>query len=237
MRPGDRAAPDSGFSWAVAVKLAAAQAAWIQAQVRRLAAAQRSAEPACRAAAEDALCRTLEQAARLHMAQLLRLDAGLRLSSPTWSGVALADLSDASAEPPCRMRGRGQGFLPAGEDLFAGGLAVLQAAVEEGAGRNYLCYSAMRANRMLILIGRPGTLHAVTLPGPAAAARLTGRGTLILRRQGGTDDRCTGWFEAVIRHGDGVDCFSMTICRAPDSPPAHASGRVPVGPGDLPLTG
>lgn len=228
------AAGGNGLFLTAAAAINSAAASLTALQVRRLSIAERAADPAGQAAALDALNETLGLTARLHMAQLLRMTAGCPPAAVLIGGIAARR---APPEPACRLRGRGQGKMPAGGDPYAGGLAILQADVHSGGG-GYLCYSAMRGNRMLILIARPGTLRIGAAPGgEGRAARVTGKGTLICRRQDGPETRRTGWLEVAVRHGKGEDSFAVTLRPAPECPPTHASGRVAVGPADLTLTG
>lgn len=219
-----------------AAALNTALAAWMKGQVRFLSAAGK--DPAARAAAMDALTDTLMEAARLHMAQMLCLDAG-RCGAALPAGGAPGSASAAALRPapgnaPCRVRGRGQGFLPGSADTFAGGLAVFQTDVRGDAGRDYLCYSVMRESRMLILIARPGTLRAGSLPAPAGRlARIAGKGTVTLCSQGGPASRFAGRFELTVRRGEKDGNFEIMVETGANGP-SHHSGRVHAGPEDLP---
>lgn len=218
--------------------LTMALAALLRGQVEWLAASRTGSVPGA-AAAREALTETLALAARLHMAQLLRLGAA-PCPARRETGGAPGSASAAGLHPmpdgiPCRVRGRGQGELPGSRDAFAGGLAVCQLDVRGDAGRDYFCYSVMRDTRMLIVVGRPGTLSAGRLRHPAGAAQVTGRGTVIRRSRGGEDTRVSGRFAFTVMEAGARPAGWFEMAVEPDGGhPAHRSGRVAAAPENLP---
>lgn len=186
-----------------------------------------------------ALTETLALAARLHMAQLLRLGAAPFPACEKAAGVPGSASAQAAVGWPAsgcgRMRGRGQGELPASRDAFAGGIAVCQLDVCGDVARDYFCYSVMQDTRMLIFVGRPGTLSAGRLPQPPGAAQVTGRGTVIRRSRDGAEERCAGRFALTVAAADPAGWFDMAVETAGGS--VHRSGRVPAPAEDLPRFG
>lgn len=183
------------------------------------------------------ICRVLAEISQIHMAQLLRFQDIFETAGPDGqvfshtadgyrrpavclpekpsAGAEIQPSADAGRLPG--VRGRLQGIVTRREDPFAGGTAILQAVIsqEDSVGvpgreiGNFLCYSVMRDDILLMLMARPGESGGFSVSQADGTLRVEGEGTVVRKERARPDLRGCGRFVLTVRREEEGERFTM----------------------------